>query len=105
MDRGIKEVHHGALIKIPGFYRFVLKYVTPTYLLIVFAAFSWSNLGGWVREALAEPLQLVALALIAPVLALFVVCVRVGEHRWQAAGMDIDGREPAGRAYTQGGWS
>ncbi len=104
VDRGLAEAHHGALIKIPRFYRFVLKYVTPTYLLIVFAAFTWNNLGGWVRDALAEPLQLGALMLIAAVLALLVVCVRIGEKRWVAAGMDIDGREPAGRAHTHGGW-
>ncbi len=103
VDRGLKEAHHGALITIPPFYRFVLKYVTPTYLLVVFAAFTWNNLGGWLRDALADPLQFGALALIVAVLALLMVCVRIGEQRWQLAGMDIDGREPAGRAHTHGG--
>ncbi len=99
VDRGLKEAHHGALMQIPAFYRFVLKYVTPTYLLIVFAAFAWNNLGDWIREALADPLQLGALVLIVVVLALLTVCLWIGETRWRLAGMDLDGREPA----AQGG--
>jgi SNF family Na+-dependent transporter len=95
VDRGMKEAHHGALIHIPHFYRFVLKYITPTYLVVVFAAFAWSNLGTWVRNALAEPLQLGALALIVVVLAILTICARIGEKRWEAAGMDIDGRKAA----------
>jgi neurotransmitter:Na+ symporter, NSS family len=105
VDRGIKEAHHGALMKIPGFYRVVLKYVTPTYLLVVFAAFAWSNLGGWVRDALADPLQLGALALIVAVLALLVVCLWIGEYRWRLLGMDVDGREPAASVHAHGGRS
>ena len=40
----LEEAHHGAQLHIPRFYRFIMKYVTPTYLLVVFAAFSWQNL-------------------------------------------------------------
>jgi NSS family neurotransmitter:Na+ symporter len=95
VDRGLKEAHRGALIKIPALYRFVLKYVTPTYLLVVFAAFTWNNLGDWLRNAAAEPLRLGALSLIAAVLVFLTVCLRIGEQRWRLAGMDLDGREPA----------
>jgi SNF family Na+-dependent transporter len=95
IDRGLKEMHHGAQIHVPHFYRFVLKYITPTYLIVVFAAFAWNNLGQWVRAALADPLQLGALGLILAVIAVLVLCVRLGETRWRAAGMDLDGREPA----------
>ncbi len=95
VDRGMKEAHYGALMEIPHFYRFVLKYITPTYLLVVFAAFAWNNLGQWIRDALADPLQMGALGLILGVIVLLVICVYIGEKRWRAAGMDLDGREPA----------
>ena len=36
MERGWKEAHQGAHIRIPGFYKFIMKYVAPLYLLIVF---------------------------------------------------------------------
>jgi SNF family Na+-dependent transporter len=92
VDRGIKYAHQGAHIQIPRFYRFVMKYVTPTYLLVVFAAFCWRNLGSWIRAVAAEPLKQGAMLLILGTIVLLVVCTRVGEKRWRAAGMDVDGK-------------
>jgi len=92
VDRGIKYAHQGAHIHIPRFYRFIMKYVTPTYLLVVFAAFCWRNLGSWIRAVAAEPLKQGAMLLILATVVLLVVCTRVGEKRWRAAGMDIDGK-------------
>jgi SNF family Na+-dependent transporter len=36
MDKGWAEINRGADIKIPQFFRFVIKYVTPLFLLAVF---------------------------------------------------------------------
>ena len=45
MDRGWDEIHRGADIKIPAFYKPVMKYVTPLFLFTL--------LGWWtVTEAL-----------------------------------------------------
>lgn len=96
VDRGLAEAHDGALMRIPGFYRFILKYVTPTYLLLVFAAFCWQNLGGWIRSVAEEPLRQGAMLLVLATTVLLVVCTTVGARRWRAAGLDIDGRLPAG---------
>jgi NSS family neurotransmitter:Na+ symporter len=96
IDRGMREAHHGAQIHIPHLYRFIMKYVTPTYLVVIFAAFCWSNLPAWVRSVLDEPLKQGAVGLILAVSVLLVVCTRIGEKRWRAEGLDLDGREPAG---------
>jgi hypothetical protein len=34
------------------------------------------------------------MALIIATTVFLVICARIGEKRWAAAGMDIDGREP-----------
>ncbi len=94
LDRGWKEVHEGARIRIPTFYKFVMRYVAPLYLLIVFGAFCRKNLGDWVQAVLDEPLRQGALGLIVAVIALLVVCTWIGEKRWRAAGLDIDGTRP-----------
>ncbi len=94
IEKGIAEAHHGAHIHIPKFYRWVMKWVTPTYLLVVFVAFCWQNLATWVRSVTSEPLRQGAMALIFGTMILIVVCTRVGEKRWRAAGMDLDGHEP-----------
>jgi NSS family neurotransmitter:Na+ symporter len=95
IDRGWKEAHSGALIQIPGFYKPIMKYVSPLYLIIVFLAFCWQNLPSWVRSVMDEPLKQGALLLVLAVTVLLVVCLRIGEKRWRAAGLDIDDRQPA----------
>ena len=94
VERGLAEAHQGAQLRIPGVYRFILKYVTPTYLLVVFAAFCWQNLGSWVKSVADEPLRQGAIGLILAVLVMLVVMVRIGEKRWHALGLDIDGKRP-----------
>lgn len=37
-DRGWEELHSGATIRLPRFFRFVLRYVTPLYLLALLTA-------------------------------------------------------------------
>ena len=96
IEKGFKEAHYGAQMRIPWIYKFIMKYVTPVYLLVVFGAFCVQNLPAWVRSVADEPLRQGAMALIVATLLLLVVCTRIGVKRWQAAGMDIDGRHPAG---------
>jgi hypothetical protein len=36
MDKGWAEINHGADLRIPRVYRFIIKYVTPVILLGVF---------------------------------------------------------------------
>ena len=97
VGKGVEEAHKGAQLKIPRFYRFIMKYVTPTYLLVVFAAFSYNNLPSWLGAVAAQPLKQGAMAMIVGTLVLLLICTRVGEKRWRAAGLDLDGREPAPR--------
>jgi SNF family Na+-dependent transporter len=95
VERGLKEAHQGAQIEIPRVYRFILKYVTPTYLLVVFVAFVWQNLGDWIRQAAGDPLRWGALLLIFATTVVLVVSTWIGAKRWRAQGLDLDGRNPA----------
>jgi len=95
IDRAWTEAHEGAHIRIPRIYKFIMKYVAPAYLLAVFAAFTVQNLPTWIRGVASQPLAQGALALVTAVTALLLVCVRIGEKRWRAAGLDLDGRQPA----------
>lgn len=44
IERGERELHEGAHIRVPRFIQYVLKYVAPAYLMIIFATFCWKNL-------------------------------------------------------------
>lgn len=92
VDKGIRSAHEGAEMHIPRIYAFIMKWVTPIYLIIVFVAFTWSSLGGWIRAVMEQPGAQIAFGLIIGVTILLLVCLRIGEKRWYAAGLDIDGR-------------
>src|SRR5690606_32592817 len=36
MDKGWKEITDGSDIKVPRIYRFIIKYITPAFILLVF---------------------------------------------------------------------
>jgi len=94
IDRGWKEIHHGAQIQLPGVVKFVLKYVAPLYLLIVFVMFCIQNLGDSIAAAGASLGSQLAIAVIVATTLFLVWVTRRGERRWRAAGMDLDGRQP-----------
>jgi neurotransmitter:Na+ symporter, NSS family len=47
IERGFEEAHRGAEMKIPRVFKFIMKYVSPAYLLIIFGLFIWFNVFGW----------------------------------------------------------
>jgi SNF family Na+-dependent transporter len=91
IERGWREAHAGAHMRIPAFYKIVMKYVAPLYLIVVFVAFSFQNLPTWVRAVVDSRAQQLAVGLITAVTLGLVVCTWIGEKRWRAAGLDIDG--------------
>jgi hypothetical protein len=46
MDKGWKEINDGADLKVPGFYRFIIKWVTPFLLIFVFVGSLIGPAGG-----------------------------------------------------------
>jgi neurotransmitter:Na+ symporter, NSS family len=92
IDRGWREAHLGAQLQMPKFYKAIMKYVAPLYLLFVFVWFCVQSLPGWLRGVAKEPLAQGALALVAFTTLVLVVCTAIGEKRWRAAGMDLDGK-------------
>jgi neurotransmitter:Na+ symporter, NSS family len=102
VDRGLAEAHEGAQIRIPRFYRFVIKYVSPLYLIVVFVGFCTQFIPGYVRTVLGDPgkgiapnheAQLAWLVILACVV-LLVAVTALGARRWRAQGLDIDGALP-----------
>ncbi|KPK42039.1 MAG: hypothetical protein AMJ78_03750, partial [Omnitrophica WOR_2 bacterium SM23_29] len=35
IDKAWEEIHHGAIIRIPLIYKFIMKYITPTFLFCI----------------------------------------------------------------------
>ncbi len=81
VDRGLAEAHEGAVIRIPAFFRPVLKWICPGFLLAVFTYWLMKNLfgaggepSGYITDLAGEksslPAQL-SVALVVAVAAFF----------------------------------
>lgn len=44
MDKAWEEMHRGADMRIPGFYKFIIKYITPLFLLIILGSWLWQDI-------------------------------------------------------------
>lgn len=93
IERGWDEIHRGAEIQIPRVFRFIMKYVSPVYLLVVLIAFCITNLPASAAAIAQQPMAQLALMLIAAVMVVLLICVRIGEKHWEALGLDLDGKE------------
>ncbi|MEZ5275813.1 MAG: sodium-dependent transporter [Opitutaceae bacterium] len=47
VERGFEEAHRGAAFRIPDFFKPIMKYVAPAYLMIIFVLWVLFNLLGW----------------------------------------------------------
>ena len=43
INKGFEEMHKGAWLRVPNIYRFVLKYITPLCLIILFFVWIWQD--------------------------------------------------------------
>lgn len=88
LDRGLKELAHGAEIRLPKILPFVLKFVTPTILLVIFG--SWlskeifSN-GPYVKALKEEPVVQLTMAFIVGLYLFFSILVHIAVQRWKKA--------------------
>ncbi|MBL8749859.1 MAG: hypothetical protein JNK78_11910, partial [Planctomycetes bacterium] len=94
IDRGWKEMHEGAQIRLWSGFKFVIRYLTPLFLVVVFVAFCINNLGGWIDAVAQDGVKQMSVGVIGATILLLVVITRIGEKRWRAMGLDLDGRLP-----------
>ena len=95
MDRGWKEIHNGASIQIPPVFKFIMKYVAPVYLIIVFVGFTVQNLAASVRASWASTGSRVGMITIGATLLFLILVVRSGQARWRREGRDLNDTQPA----------
>jgi SNF family Na+-dependent transporter len=53
--KGFELAHEGAHMRIPGFIRFITKWVSPWYLIAIFGLFCYFNAPDYIRTMLASP--------------------------------------------------
>ena len=83
IDKGMDELNRGAEIRLPGIIRYVIKYISPVFLIVVFLAWFYDELGGRVRTALENPPVGMSVGLLVLVLLFFLLLIGDGVRRWR----------------------
>lgn len=93
IDKGFAESEHGALMRIPPVFKFIMKYVAPLYLIVVFVMFCIQNVPGYVKSLSSNPVAVYSWGLILTAVVSIVVVTWFGTKRLRARGMDLDGEK------------
>ncbi len=84
MDRAWSELHVGSDITIPRIYRFIIKYITPIFLLFILTSWFWSDLPDILRmKNVADGNVPYILATRAMLAGLFVILVYLVWRAWK----------------------
>lgn len=94
VDRGMEELERGAEIRVPRLFKFVIKYVSPLYLLMILAFWSYNQFlkapdaaGQLTRLQQIKEMPVVqfSIGLIVAVILLFLLLIAQAVKRWKAA--------------------
>jgi SNF family Na+-dependent transporter len=87
MDQGMAELERGAEIRVPKIFRYIIKYVAPTYLLVIFGVWIYEQFikaGGGRLEALQnDPVVQYAVGFLLIVTVLFLLLIAQSVVRWR----------------------
>lgn len=89
--RAMNFAHEGAEMKLPRFFPFVIKYVTPLYLLIMIGSFVRTDVIRFVRMVREDNVYMLSFILIAVVTVFLLIMIGIGGKRWKAESADRGG--------------
>ena len=91
IERTREEVKRGAAMQVPGVFWFIIKYVSPAYLLVIFGFWCYKNIPAKIAEIRGMSGEdrgtvLLMLAFIVVLLVFFCLLANLAGKRWHATG-------------------
>ncbi|MEM1059397.1 MAG: sodium-dependent transporter [Verrucomicrobiota bacterium] len=83
LKKGFIELDSGAELRIPRFVGFIIKYVSPVFLIVIFAVWVAQNFGKYVDQFQQDNIVRWSLMLIGLFLVFFVVLTMQAVKRWE----------------------
>ena len=77
------EAEEGSLIRIPPIFIFILKYISPVYLVGIFILWLQDNLSNYVQEVQKEPVVAYTFILIAALFIFFLTAIFLSRKKWK----------------------
>lgn len=93
--RGVQAAHEGAEMRLPRFFPFVIKYVTPAYLLIMLGMWCYTDLGKYVSQIASDAVITMTFGMVVVVTVFLLILIQIGGKRWQAESKDNRAGQPA----------
>jgi SNF family Na+-dependent transporter len=82
IEKGLREANTGASFKIPRFVGFVMKYITPTFLIVVFVLWIKNSAGDYFKAAAENPDVLVTIIGLFLLAAFVAIMVKLAGANW-----------------------
>jgi NSS family neurotransmitter:Na+ symporter len=86
IDRGERAAHQGAHLHIPRFVQYILKYVSPVFLLAILGGSVYFDGKDYWKTLTTNPAAGISFAFILLIAAFFMLLVHIAGRRWQLAG-------------------
>ena len=84
VKRGMRVAAEGAEMRLPRFFPFVIKYVTPAYLLLMLGLWCYTDLGRYVNQVRTDQVVALTFGLVVVVTVFLLVLINLGGRRWKA---------------------
>ena len=86
IQRGEEEMHQGAHLRVPRIVQYVLKFVSPVYLIVIFGVFCWQSMPERVAVMKENHVVLASVCFIATVFVFLLILVHIAGRRWERDG-------------------
>lgn len=97
IEKGYAEITRGAEIRLPRFVLYVMQYVAPVYLVVVFLAFAWQQLttteDNRFIAVVRNPIVTLAVGFIVACGILFLLVVMQSVRRWKQTEVSVQPAE------------
>lgn len=102
VKRGVAFAHEGAEMRLPRFFPFLIKYVTPVYLLIMLGSWCKTDLLKYVKAVREDQVSFLAFCMVVVVTVFLLILIKIAGPRWRAETRDL--RELETYPVKPGGW-
>jgi SNF family Na+-dependent transporter len=86
IDAGERAAHEGAHLRIPRFVQYVLKFVSPIFLILVLIGFAVTDGPASLRALTTNTAAGLSFGLVILLLVFFTVLIHIAGKRWEADG-------------------
>ena len=81
--KGLQDAQEGSLLRVPNFFAFILKYISPLYLLLIFSFWIFEKLPFYWEQMQTDPVARYTIIFIFSLFLFFTILVFQATRRWE----------------------